>query len=113
MVESLKASNSDLNSTNEIILSWIKPNGGNAISRYLIEWYQYRRNYRYYRHGHYYRDEYPYLNGNKYVSHVLGKINYNSTISNLQSGTKYQFRVYAVNAMGHYSYRSTYIATGK
>ena len=81
-----------------MIVSWIKPDGGDEVDQYHIEWYQYNR----------YQSS-----GYKYVEHILGVVNYSFAIINLQSETKYNIWIAAKNSEGYGHYQSADITTGK
>ena len=93
----MQVSNSVFNPEHEANVFWNKPDGGDYIDRYQIDWYQY---------GIYYRSGY------KFVKHESHTINFTFTISNLQSGTKYKVVVFAQNSAGYGSYRPVYVTTG-
>ena len=80
-----------------MIVSWSKPNGGNEINQYYVQWYQ---------TGKIQDSAY------KYVEHIFGKVNYSFVITNLQSGIKYSVSIVAINIGGHGIYKSADIITG-
>ena len=96
-VRLLQVSNSALHSTNKAVVSWRKPDGGDDINQYYIEWYQDGSNQR---------------SGERYVKHVSKKVNYTIAIANLQSATSYKVLVCVNNAAGNGSYQTAYVTTG-
>ena len=97
-VRLLRVTNSISNSTNKVIVSWHKPDGGDDIDQYYIEWYQNGSEHR---------------SGYRYVNHVSRKFNYTFAITNILSVTKYRVWVVAKNFEGYGSYQSANITTGK
>ena len=96
-VQLLRLSNTIFNSSNVVIVSWRKPDGGDEIDEYFAEWYQQGSDQR---------------SGFKYVDHVSKRINYFFKVTDLQFKTKYIFWVYAKNSAGYGSFETAYITTG-
>ena len=96
-VRLLQVSNLAFNVSDEILISWHKPDGGDTIDYYYIEWYE--------------QDAYQ-RSGYIYVEHVSGQANYSSKITNLQYETKYKIWVVAKNSEGYGSYQSVDVITG-
>ena len=86
-----------VNSSNEIFVFWNKPEGGDEIDQYYIEWYQNGRHSR---------------SGYRYVKHKPKKMNYSFTISNLQPGAKYKLWIAAENSGGFGSFKTANVTTG-
>ena len=94
----MRVLNSVSNATSDVIVSWKKPHGGDDINQYYIKWHQQGSNYR---------------SGYKLIKHIVGKVNYTSTITNLQSGFEYEISVCAKSSAKDGIYQSKYITTGK
>ena len=90
----LRLSNSVFDPSHQITISWSKPNAGDDVYQYYVDWYH--------------------QNGRQsvYVDHIPGKIKYVYTITSLQFGTQYMVQIYAKNSEGYGIAQSAYILTG-
>ena len=93
-VRSLRVLNKFFNASSEVEVSWSKPDGGDEIDQYYVEWYQ--------------KDQ---RIGYKYVKHLSNKLNYTFSITSLHLET-YKIWVCAENSVGYGSCQSATIATG-
>ena len=91
MPRKLTLSPSPSNPSEEIVVEWMSPAGGNAITQYYLQW----------RH--------PYTG--KFTNHNSGQINYRDTITNLNPATTYNVRIAANNTAGLGSYTAFEIIT--
>ena len=90
----LTLSLSPSNPSEEIVIEWKSPAGGDAINWYYLQW----------RH--------PYTG--KLTNHYSGQINYHDTMTNLNPATTYNVRIAAINSAGWGSYTTfETITTGK
>ena len=80
MPRELTLSLSPSNPSEEIVIDWRSPAGGNTITEYHLQW----------RHPH----------TEKYINHNSGQINYRDTITNLNPATTYDVRIAAINSAG-------------
>ena len=80
MSRDLTLSLSPSNASEEIVVEWRRPAGGNAITHYYLQW---RR---------------PYTG--KFTNHISGQVNYSCTIANLNPATTYDVRILALNFAG-------------
>ena len=116
-VRYLRVLNSVYNSTNSLVVSWNKPDGGDEIKHYLVTWYQqytYQVPYRErYWSSYQYRIQTAYRHlGSRRVAHNIEKRNFDFTIVNLPSETIFQVSIGATNSMGSSSSSIT-IKTGR
>ena len=90
----LTLSLSPSNSSEEIVVEWRSPAGGDAITHYHLEW------------GH--------PTTVKFTNHISGQINYSNAITNLDPTTTYTVRIAARNSAGRGNYTAfETITTGK
>ena len=94
-IQLFKVLNSGSKPSTEVVVSWSKPSGGDAIDRYYVAWYKQGGKA-----------------GEISVEHQSRKADYQYIITNLQSGTNYQVRVYAMNSGGNGLAQSAHITTG-
>ena len=80
----LTLSLSPSNPPEEIVVDWRSPAGGDAITRYYLQW--------------------ELSSKGKYINHISLQYNYTDTINNLNPATTYNVRVAAINSAGWGSY---------
>ena len=93
----LTLSLSPSNSSEEIVVEWRSPAGGDAITSYLLQWIQL---------------QHP--TTAKFTKHISGQTNYSNAITNLDPTTTYNVRIVAINSAGWGNYTAfETITTGK
>ena len=80
MPRELTLSLSPSNPSEEIVVDWRSPAGGDAITKYYLQWWN--------------------LHAKKYINHNSGQITYRDTITNLNPATTYYVRIAAINSAG-------------
>ena len=94
MPRGLTLSLSPLNPSAEIVVDWRSPAGGDAITRYYLQW--------------------SFSSTGKSINHISGQTDYTDTITDLNSATTYNVWIAAINTAGSGSYTAfETITTGK
>jgi len=77
----------------EIIVEWTRPEGGNVITQYFLQW----------KNGTTYHS--------MYIIHNSGQSQYSYTITNLSPATTYNVRIRTINSAGSGSFTAYTTAT--